>query len=79
MANILVLEDRRNDPWRKVNVRVVWEGGGQDGVWINDSGRGKFNGSGLISHIIAAGEHIVPAPRKVTGSTTIIAVSRHSH
>ena len=79
MANVLILEDRRNDPWVKVNVRIFWEGGGQDGVWINESGRGEFNGSGIIDHIVVAGETIVPRPRKVDGRTTIMAASRDAH
>lgn len=79
MANLLVLEDRRNDPWGKVNARVFWEGGGQDGVWVGESGRGEFDGSGIIKYIIVAGEEIVPTPRKVDGRTTIIATSRNTH
>lgn len=79
MANVLVLEDRRNDPWGKVDVRIFWEGGGQDGVWVNESGRGEFNGSGTIDHIVVAGESIRTTPRKVDGRTTIMAISRDAH
>ena len=79
MANTLIREDSRNDPWRKVNVRIFWEGGGQDGVWVGDSGRGEFNGSGIIKYVAVAGEEIVPSPRKVDGRTTIMAISRNTH
>jgi hypothetical protein len=79
MANTLVLEDRRSQPWGKVDARVFWEGGGQDGVWVNESGRGEFPGSGTILYIKVASEEITPTPRKVDGRTTIIAVSRNTH
>lgn len=79
MANVLILEDRRNDPWRKVSARIFWDGGGQDGVWVGESGRGEFGGSGVIKYIAVAGEEIVPTPRKVDGRTTILAVSRNTH
>ena len=49
MANRLILRDRRKDSWGKVNARVFWEGGGQDSVWVNESGSGEFNSTGVIS------------------------------
>jgi len=49
MANSLILRDRRKDSWGKVNARVFWEGGGQDSVWVNESGSGEFNSTGVIS------------------------------
>lgn len=79
MPNLLVLEDRRNDPWGKVSARIIWEGGGQSEVWVGESGRGEFSGSGLIQYIKVAGEEIPVTPRKVDGRTTIIAVSKYAH
>ena len=78
MPNRLILRDRRKDPWGKVNVRLFWEGGGQDRIWIDESGNGSFGGSGVVSHIVAGGEtiHIV---EKVNGSSTIIAISNNAH
>ena len=58
MANMLILIDRREDPWKRVNVTLVWKGGGYDHVWIDESGRGKFNGSGTIIEVQAPGEKI---------------------
>jgi len=78
MANRLILRDRRNDPWGNVNARIFWEGGGQDGVWVNSSGTGEFGGSGVVSYVDIAGEkiHVV---QKVDGSSTIVAVSQNAH
>lgn len=78
MANRLILRDRRKDPWGKVNVRLFWEGGGQSSVWVDESGNGEFNGTGIVSHIIAADEKIVLMD-KVNGSSSIVAVSRNAH
>lgn len=78
MANRLILRDRRKDPWGKVDVRLFWEGGGQDGVWVNESGVGEFSGTGVVSHIVAAGEKI-PITQRVDGRTSIVAISDNSH
>lgn len=80
MANKLILLDRRDDPWKKVDARIFWEGGGQSGVWIGDSGTGEFSGSGVITHIVVAGETIQShVPRKVNGETDVVAKSRNAH
>ena len=80
MANKLVLEDRRNDPWGKVEARIIWEGTSQQSsVWVNESGRAEFDGTGLINAVVVAGEAITPPPRKVNGSTTIIVTSDYYH
>jgi len=78
MANRLILRDRRKDPWGKVNVRLFWEGGGQDGIWVDESGSGEFGGSGVVSHVVAGGETIKIVER-VTGNSTIVAISRNAH
>jgi hypothetical protein len=78
MANRLILRDRRKDPWGRVNVRIFWQGGGQDGVWIDETGMGEFGGTGIVSHIVAAGEEI-PIMRKVDGTTSIVAISKDTH
>lgn len=79
MANKLVLRDRRNNPWGNVNARVFWDGGGQDGVWVNASGVGEFKGSGTVSYIQVAGEQIFPDTTKADGSSTIFAKSKNAH
>lgn len=78
MANRLILRDRRKDPWGKVNARVFWEGGGQDSVWVNESGSGEFNGTGVVSYIEVAGEKI-SIVQKVDGGTSIVAISKNTH
>jgi len=78
MANRLILRDRRKEAWGKVNTRVFWEGGGQDSVWVNETGAGEFNGTGVVSYIEAAGEKI-PVVQKVDGSTSIVAISQNTH
>lgn len=78
MANRLILRDRRKDPWGKVNVRLFWEGSGQDGIWIDESGSGEFGGTGVVSHIVVGGETINIVER-VNGSSTIVAISRNNH
>ena len=78
MANRLILRDKRKDAWGKVNARIFWEGGGQDGIWVNDAGIGEFSGTGVVSFIEVAGEkiHIV---QRVDGSSSIIAISQNTH
>jgi hypothetical protein len=78
MANRLILRDRRKDPWRNVNARIFWEGGGQDGVWVDSSGNGEFRGTGVVAYVEAGGEkiHVV---QKVDGSSTIVAISQNAH
>ncbi|NSW53443.1 MAG: hypothetical protein HPY85_13140 [Anaerolineae bacterium] len=78
MANTIILFDRRNDPWKKVTVRVCWNSGGSDKVWVNESGRGNFDGSGVVSEVIAPGESI-PCYQKVNGNSTIVVKSEKSH
>ena len=78
MANTLILVDRRDNPWRKVNVTLRWDGGGSDRVWVNDSGRGDFYGTGLITEVQAPGETI-RVHEKVNGNSTIVARSRNAH
>ncbi|MCZ7670431.1 MAG: hypothetical protein M5U34_26360 [Chloroflexi bacterium] len=78
MANRLILRDRRKDPWGKVNARIFWEGGGQDNIWVNESGNGEFSGTGIVSDVEVAGEKI-SIVQKVDGSTSIIAISRNTH
>ena len=78
MANTIILVDRRDDPWKKVNVTLAWKGGGYDHVWVDDSGRGQFSGSGTILEVQLAGEKI-PAYQEVNGSTTFVVKSDKSH
>ena len=78
MANTLILVDRRDDPWRRVNVTIVWKGGGYDHVWVDDSGRGSFGGTGTILEVQAPGERI-SAYREVKGNTTFVAKSENAH
>lgn len=78
MANTIILVDRRDDPWKKVNVTLAWKGGGYDHVWVDDSGRGQFSGSGTILEVQVAGEKI-PVYQEVNGSTTFVAKSDRSH
>lgn len=78
MANTLILVDRRDDPWKRVNVTVVWKGGGSDRVWVDESGRGSFSGSGTIIAVQAPGEKI-PVYKEVNGSTTFVAKSENAH
>lgn len=79
MSNRLILQDRRGYPWGKVTARIMWAGGGQDKVWVNESGIGEFNGSGVISEIIVAGESLPPEPARVSGNTTVRARSERAH
>lgn len=76
--NTLILIDRRGDPWKKVNVTIIWKGGGRDHVWINDSGRGEFSGTGIVIEVQAPGETI-PQYASVNGSSTIVAKSKNAH
>lgn len=78
MANRLILRDRRKDPWGKVNARVFWEGGGQDSVWVNESGNGEFSGAGVVKYVDVAGEKI-DVVQRVDGNSSIVAVSRNAH
>jgi len=78
MANTIILVDRRDDPWKKVNITLVWKGGGSDRVWIDDTGRGTFNGSGTIANVRAPGEDI-DVYREVNGNTTFAVKSKNSH
>jgi hypothetical protein len=78
MPNRLILRDRRKEPWGKVNVRLFWEGGGQDGVWVDESGNGEFGGTGVVSHIIVAGETIA-ITKRVDGRASIVAISANTH
>ena len=78
MANRLVLRDRKKNPWGKVNARVFWEGGGQDSVWVNESGNGEFSGTGVVSYISVASEKISIVQR-VDGNTSIVAISQYAH
>jgi len=79
MANRLVLRDTKDYSWGKVNARIFWVGGGQDGVWVNEDGIGEFKGEGNISYIAVAGETLYAIPSKVNGSTTTVAKSDKSH
>jgi hypothetical protein len=78
MANTLILVDRRDDPWKKVNVTLRWKGGGHDRVWVDNTGRGQFGGTGTIVEVRAPGETI-PVYQEVNGSTTIVAKSKRAH
>ncbi|NMC45526.1 MAG: hypothetical protein GYA52_01710 [Chloroflexi bacterium] len=78
MANTLILVDRRDDPWRKATVTLSWKGGGYSKVWVDDSGRGAFSGSGVVMEAQVAGEKI-PVYRPVNGSTTIVVKSDRAH
>jgi hypothetical protein len=78
MANTLILIDKRDDPWRKANVTLVWQGGGYDHVWVDESGRGQFGGSGTVLEAQVGGEKI-PVYKKVNGNSTIVAKSDRTH
>jgi hypothetical protein len=78
MANTLILIDRREDPWKRVNVTLVWKGGGYDHVWVDESGQGKFNGSGTVIEVQAPGEKI-SVYKEVNGDTTFVAKSQNAH
>jgi len=78
MANTLILVDRRDDPWKKVNATIVWKGGGYDHVWVDDSGRGSFGGTGTVKEVKVAGETI-PVYKEVKGDTTFVAKSENAH
>ncbi len=78
MANRLLLRDRRNDVWGNVSVRLFWEGGGQDGVWVNGGGSGDFSGSGIVDYVDVAGEKIGVSQR-VDGNSTIVVKSQNTH
>lgn len=78
MSNQLILKDRRGEPWGKVDVRLFWQGGGQDKFWVNDRGVGEFGGSGIVSHITVAGEQI-GVGQKVDGNSSIVVMSRSAH
>ena len=78
MANTLILVDRRDDPWKRVNVTLCWKGGGYDHVWVDESGRGQFGGTGTIIEVQAPGEKI-PVYEEVKGNTTIVAKSKNAH
>jgi hypothetical protein len=80
MANSLILRDRRGYPWGKVTATILWAGGGQSKVWVDESGIGEFNlSSGVIEKIIVAGETLPPSPAKVNGNTQVMAKSGNSH
>ena len=78
MANRLILRDRRKDPWGNVTARLFWEGSGQDNIWVNSSGNGEFNGSGVVSYVDVAGEKI-DVVQKVDGNSTVVVISRNAH
>lgn len=78
MANTIILVDRRDDPWKRVNVTIVWRDGGYDHVWIDDSGRGQFSGTGVVKAVQVAGETI-SVYREVNGSSTFEAKSENAH
>lgn len=78
MTNKLILRDRRNDPWGNVNARIFWQGGGQDGTWVNSNGIGEFSGTGIVAYIDVAGEKI-SVVQKVDGSSTIKVTSQNAH
>jgi len=78
VTNTLILVDKKNDPWKRVNVTLVWKGGGYDHIWIDDTGRGKFNGTGTIIEVQAPGEEI-PVYKEVKGDTTVVAKSDKAH
>jgi len=63
---------------RCTHVTLAWKGGGYDHVWVDDSGRGQFSGSGTILEVQVAGEKI-PVYQEVNGSTTFVARSDRSH
>lgn len=79
MANRLILRDRRDDPWGNVEARIIWSGGGQDRVWVNNNGMGEFGGTGNIKEIQVAGETLYPSESRVDGSTTVVANSKNAH
>jgi hypothetical protein len=78
MANTLILIDRRDDPWKKANVTLSWKGGGFCKVWVDESGRGQFGGSGVVIEAQVAGEKI-PIYKEVNGNTTVVAKSDRAH
>lgn len=79
MANRLILRDNRDYPWGKVTAHIFWVGGGQDSVWVNESGIGEFSGTGNIKHVDVAGEILYSDPSRVDGRTTVMARSNRSH
>ena len=80
MANSLILRERRGYPWGKVSATILWVGGGQSSVWVDESGVGEFNlNSGVIDKIKAAGETLYPTPAKVSGDTQVMAKSSNNH
>ncbi len=78
MPNRLLLRDRKKDPWKNANARIIWEGGGQDKIWVNSNGTGEFGGSGVVSYIDVAGEKI-NIYQRVDGNSTIVAISQNTH
>lgn len=78
MANRLLVRDGNKNVWGKISVRVFWEGGGQDGVWIDESGTGEFNGVGVVDYVMAPGEKI-EVSRRVDGNTSLVLISKDSH
>ncbi len=78
MANSLILRERRGYPWGKVTATILWVGGGQSSVWVDESGVGEFNlNSGVIDKIKAAGGTLYPTPGKESGDTQTIAKLRN--
>ena len=78
MANTLILVDKGGNPWKKVNVRIEWNGGGYDHVWVDESGRGSFSGTGTVNAVHAPGE-VIYQRQVVKGDTTFIAQSDNAH
>jgi hypothetical protein len=78
MANTLILVDRLDYPIRKVTATLVWRGGGYSRVWVDDSGRGQFNGTGIVITVRIPGEDL-DVYKTVNGSTTVVAKSDRNH
>ncbi|QRN82096.1 hypothetical protein JR338_06485 [Chloroflexota bacterium] len=78
MANTLILVDRRDYPIKKVTATLEWRGGGYDHVWVDDSGRGQFSGTGTIVIIKIPGDS-TPCYQTVNGSSTVIGKFDKSH
>lgn len=78
MANTLILVDPRDNPVRKVTAVIEWQGGGYDHVWVDDTGRGQFSGTGTILKVTIPGDG-VPLYQKVNGSTTVVAPLQKNH
>lgn len=55
MAVTLIVQDRRGNPYGKVNAFIKWSDGTSN-VWVPDSGRATFSTTGTIEYIEIAGK-----------------------